>query len=172
MLCRNREKSHPEERRRRVAKDGPLAAVLALFLLMSPAFAVEPDEMLADPALEARAEALEKELRCVVCQSESLAESNAPLAKDMRRILREQIKAGASDEKAVAFLVDRYGDYVLLRPRFEGKTLLLWTFPLLAVVLGGLGAAFYLRAQRGGTAPAPLDEAEEARLKKILNERA
>lgn len=150
------------------------ASILAVILILfsfAGARAVEPDEMLADAALEARAQKLDAQLRCVVCQSQSLAESNAPLAKDMRIVLRERIANGASDEDAIAFLVDRYGEYVLLKPRLEGRTVVLWTFPLLIVVAGGALAFFYLRSRRAAPAAAALDAADETRLKQILDER-
>ncbi len=151
----------------------PLVCIMIIAFFAGPhARAVEPDEMLADAALEIRAQKLDTQLRCVVCQSQSLAESNAPLAKDMRIVLRERIADGASDEEAIAFLVDRYGEYVLLRPRLEGKTIVLWTFPLLIVIAGATLAFFYLRARRAAPAPAALDAADEARLKQILDERA
>ena len=116
--------------------------------LTGPAHGVEPDEVLADPALEARARDISRELRCVVCQSQSIDDSNAPLAKDMRVIVRERLTAGDSDEEVKAFLVARYGDYVLLSPPLQGNTLLLWTTPLLLLVAAGGGAFVYLRAMK------------------------
>lgn len=152
------------------------AAFLALFCLAllaaAPAHAVDPDEKLADPALEARAEALEHRLRCVVCQSESLAESDAFLAKDLRKLLRERIQAGDTDKEAVDYLVRRYGQYVLLLPRFEPATYVLWLLPGAAVLIGAAAAVFYIRRGRSAPAPAPLDDADEARLKQILDEHA
>ena len=142
-----------------------------ILLSFTAAHAVEPDEMLADAALEARAQKLETQLRCVVCQSQSLAESNAPLAKDMRIVLRERLASGATDKEALTFLVDRYGEYVLLKPRLEAKTLVLWTFPVLIVIAGGAIAILYLRARRKAPATPALDAADEARLKQILDER-
>lgn len=119
-----------------------LATLLAVVTLAAPitSLAVEPNEMLADPALEARAEVLSKELRCVVCQNQSIDASNAPLARDMRLLVRERIAAGDSDAQAKAYLVERYGNFVLLKPPFQPNTLLLWFGPLLilAVASGGL----------------------------------
>jgi len=126
------------------------AAIIACAIsaLTGPAHGVEPDEVLADSALEARARDISRELRCVVCQSQSIDDSNAPLAKDMRVIVRERLTAGDSDEEVKAFLVARYGDYVLLNPPLQGNTLLLWTAPLLLLVAAGGGAFVYLRAMK------------------------
>jgi len=119
-----------------------LATLLAIVTLAAPmsSLAVEPDEMLADPGLEARAAALSKELRCVVCQNQSIDASNAPLARDMRLLVRERIAAGDSDAQAKAYLVERYGNFVLLKPPLQPNTLLLWFGPLLILVVaaGGL----------------------------------
>lgn len=116
-----------------------VSAALALAILMIPAvtLAAEPNEMLADPALEARAEALSKELRCVVCQNQSIDASSAPLARDMRLLVRERIAAGDTDVQAKAYLVERYGNFVLLKPPFQADTLLLWFGPLLILVVAG-----------------------------------
>lgn len=148
-------------------------AILSAFLAaaIAPALAVQPDEVLADAALEARARKLDQELRCVVCQSQSLAESDAPLAKDMRVLLRERITDGASDAEAVAFLVDRYGEYVLLKPRLEASTILLWTLPGVAVALGGALAFLHFRTRRLMPAVAALSADEEARISEILKDR-
>lgn len=121
---------------------GGLAALLTAAVLFAPiaAGAVEPDEMLPDPALEARAQAVSKELRCVVCQNQSIEDSSAPLARDMRLLVRERLAAGDTDEQARAFLVARYGNFVLLKPPFQANTVLLWTGPLLILLVaaGGL----------------------------------
>ncbi|MEE2691881.1 MAG: cytochrome c-type biogenesis protein [Pseudomonadota bacterium] len=145
-------------------------AVLAGLAFATAAFAVEPDEMLADAALEARAEALDRELRCVVCQSQSIAESNADLAKEMRVVVRERLAAGDSDEEILAYLVERYGDYVLLRPPVQGNTIFLWVFPALVLLAGLTGGVFYVRRLRPA-APAALSEEEAAALKDLLEER-
>ena len=139
--------------------------LLALFLLAAPALAVQPDERLADPALEARARALSRELRCIVCQNESIDDSNATLAKDIRVLLRERLSAGDSDAQAKAFLVARYGDFVLLRPPLRFGTILLWAAPALALLAGGWAAlAAARRNRRFASADAPLTAEEQARL--------
>ncbi len=140
--------------------------------LPAPVPAVQPDEVLDDPALEARARDLSKDLRCLVCRNESIDESNADLARDLRLLLRERLVAGDSDEAAIAFIVDRYGEYVLLRPTAEGSNWLLWAAgPLMLVLAGGIGFG-YLRAR--ATAPkaqeAALSEAERERLRQILDD--
>lgn len=150
-----------------------LAAALAL-ALSAPAFAADPSEMLKDPSLEARAEHLGKELRCLVCQSESIEDSNADLAKDLRIIVREQIQAGSTDEQVKKFVVDRYGDYVLLKPPFKATTLVLWLGPFALFALG-LVAAFTFYRRRGTTTgappqPTPLTEAEQRRLAALLKD--
>jgi cytochrome c-type biogenesis protein CcmH len=141
----------------------------AALILAAPAGGVEPDEILVDPALEARARALEETLRCVVCQSQSLAESNAPLAKDMRLILRERLVAGDTDEEVVAYLVDRYGEYVLLKPRVKPATLALWAAPFLALLAGAAAAFFYVRRHKPAPA-APLRPEEEKAVRALLEE--
>lgn len=126
-----------------------LAAALAALVLAGPtaAFAVEPDEMLADPALEARAQALSKELRCVVCQNQTIDGSAAPLARDMRLLVRERLAAGDTDAQAKAYLVARYGNFVLLKPPFQPDTWALWIGP--AVILLLAGAALVVAARSG-----------------------
>ena len=125
----------------------PLVRILTALLLtaLEPAFAVEPDEVLDDPALEARARALSRELRCITCQSQSIDDSDAPLAKDLRVIVRERLAAGDSDTEVVAYLTDRYGDYVRLKPAMRGDTAILWLTPFLALILAGGVALFYFR---------------------------
>jgi cytochrome c-type biogenesis protein CcmH len=148
------------------------ALALAVALLASPAFAVQPDEMLADPALEARARELSKGLRCLVCRNESIDESNADLARDMRVLLRERIAGGDTDEEAVAFLVDRYGEYVLLQPTATGANLILWIAGP-AMLLGGAAvAATYLRRRAAArpVAAEGLSEDEKARLADLLRD--
>jgi cytochrome c-type biogenesis protein CcmH len=148
------------------------AALAALFLLatLGSAMAVEPAERLADPALEARARALSKGLRCLVCQNESIDDSNATLAHDLRVLLRERLSTGDSDEQARQFLVNRYGDFVLLRPPIEPATYLLWFGPAAVLALGAAGTALYLRRRKAGEAPSPLSPAEERRLAKLLED--
>ena len=150
---------------------------LLLFLALAvagPAGAVQPDEMLADPVLEARAREISKELRCVVCRNQSIDDSNARIARDMRLLVRERLQAGDSNGEVVQYLVDRYGEYVLLKPRAGGANLVLWIAGP-ALLLGGLGlTAGYLRRRAGAgepAPPAPLSEAERARLAQLLDER-
>lgn len=147
-------------------------AVLAALAIAAPALAADPGEMLKDPAQEKRAHALGKELRCLVCQSESIEDSNADLAKDLRIIVREHIAAGQSDAQVKQYVVERYGDYVLLNPPFKAATLVLWGGPF-ALLLAGLAAlaAFYRRRQRGNPAqPAPLSAEEKRRLDALLKD--
>ncbi len=124
---------------------GIICGLLFASLLAIAAHAVEPDEMLEDPALEERARVISQDLRCVVCQNETIDESNATLAQDMRRLVRQRILAGDSNEAVLAYMVDRYGDFVLLRPRFTSQTLLLWVGPFLLLVGGAFAAARYIK---------------------------
>lgn len=147
--------------------------LLALALLAAaPALAVQPDEMLSDPALEARARAISKELRCLVCRNENIDDSNAGLAKDLRLLVRERITAGDSDEETVAYIVDRYGEFVLLNPRMSGGNLVIWLAGPALLLLGGVGVLVFIRRQRAAApAPAePLSAAEEARLRELTRE--
>ncbi|MGC3936684.1 cytochrome c-type biogenesis protein [Roseobacter sp. EG26] len=143
-----------------------------LMLLASPLWALDPKEMLEDPALEARARAIDHELRCVVCQSESVASSNANWAEDARRTVRELITDGSTDAEIMDFFVARYGEFVLMSPRVSGSNWLLWAAgPLMLLLAAGVGVG-YLRGRAGTPAPqeAALSEAEEARLREILKE--
>jgi cytochrome c-type biogenesis protein CcmH len=149
------------------------ASVLVLLCaLAGPAAAVQPDEVLADPALEARARILSKELRCLVCRNESIDESHAPLARDLRILLRERLVLGDSDAEAMAFIVDRFGEYVLLNPTTSGSNLILWVAGPAMLLGGGAIAALYIRRRaRAGEAPSDdLTEAERARLAEILKD--
>jgi cytochrome c-type biogenesis protein CcmH len=142
-----------------------LALLLAVLALAGPASAVTPDEQLKDPGLEARARAISQELRCVVCQNQSIDESEAPLAHDLRVVLRERLAAGDTDDQAKAYLVKRYGNFVLLKPPFEPATWALWLGPLIILTIGGFGVAMYWREHsKGPDALTPADEAELARL--------
>jgi cytochrome c-type biogenesis protein CcmH len=141
------------------------AAALALAGL---ARAVTPDEQLQDPKLEARARALSQELRCLVCQNQSIDDSAAPLAHDLRVILRERLAAGDTDQQAKAYLVRRYGDFVLLRPPFQADTWALWLGPVAVLLLGGAGVALYMRG-RSRTSEAPLSAADEAAAARLMN---
>ncbi|MBL8644398.1 MAG: cytochrome c-type biogenesis protein CcmH [Rhodospirillaceae bacterium] len=140
-----------------------IALFIAAVVLSAAAFAVEPGERLADANQEARAREVSKALRCVVCQNETIDDSHAELAKDMRLLVRERIKAGDSNEQVLSYMVQRYGDFVLLKPRMTGETLVLWFGPLIVLVLGGFIVARRLRkAQPAAAAPAALS-ADEAR---------
>ncbi len=128
-----------------------LAMLIAIVSINAVALAVEPDEVLDDPVLEARAREIGRELRCVTCQSQSIDDSNAPLAKDLRLVVRERLLSGDSDEEVVAYVTDRYGDYVRLKPEVRGDTLALWLTPLLALAGALAGAFFYFRQISGKT---------------------
>ncbi|MGA1633349.1 MAG: cytochrome c-type biogenesis protein [Gemmobacter sp.] len=146
------------------------ALCVALALWSGPALAVQPDEVLADPALEERARDISAGLRCLVCRNESIDESNAGLARDLRLLVRERLVAGDSDAEVVAFVVDRYGEYVLLRPTLGGANLLLWLAgPAMLMLVGGI-AIGYLRARARATPPATLSPEEEARLRDLLRD--
>ncbi len=148
--------------------------LVLLFFLLSfagPVLAVQPDEILDDPRLEARARNLSEGLRCLVCRNENIDESNADLARDLRLALRERLVAGDTDAEAIAFLTDRYGEYVLLRPRADGVNLILWLAGP-AMLLGGIGIAAVALWRRNAAAPAPtgLSAEERARLDRLLEE--
>jgi len=146
-------------------------ALIALTLFATPfaALAVEPGEMLADPKLEARARNVASELRCLVCQNQSIDDSDAPLAKDLRLIVREKLKEGANDAEVRDFIVARYGDFVLLRPPFKIETLALWGAPLIALLGGGYAiyGAFRRSRRRAAEATAPLTDTERAQLQSL-----
>ena len=145
-----------------------LLLAFALLLMAAPAFAVNPDEVLADPALEARARALSAELRCMVCQNHSIDDSNADLAKDLRLLVRERIADGDSDEAVLNYIVSRYGEFVLLKPRIGMKTVLLWGAPVLLVTLGGLSLLVFARNRAGKPTGSKLTADEQAKLSELL----
>jgi cytochrome c-type biogenesis protein CcmH len=147
---------------------------LVLWLAIAPALpaqAVQPDEVLADPALEARARAISEGLRCLVCQNQSIDDSDAPLAKDLRLIVRERLRAGDSDQEIGDYVVARYGEFVLLKPRLSQQTLLLW-FATPVVFAGALLLIWLAYRRRPGDANrvAPLSASEQRRLKRLLDE--
>ncbi len=142
--------------------------VWALCLIASPLFAVQPDEILADPALEARARGITAGLRCVVCRNESVDDSNAEIARDIRLMVRERLVAGDSDEEAVQYMVDRFGEFVLLTPRATGSNLILWVAGP-ALLLIGLGIAVTSIRRRRPTTDG-LSAEEETRLRQLLDE--
>ncbi len=142
-------------------------ALIALALASAPALAVQPDEVMKDPALEARARALSAELRCMVCQNQSIDDSDAPLARDIRILIRSRIQEGESNDAVRAYLVSRYGDFILLKPPFKLETWLLWLSPPLTLCAGI--AAVLLARRRAPRATPPLSAEEEARLAALTN---
>jgi cytochrome c-type biogenesis protein CcmH len=148
-----------------------MLALIALLGLAPAAWAVQPDEMLKDPHLETRARTISAELRCLVCQNQSIDDSDAPLARDLRLLVRERIQAGDSDSQVLRFLVDRYGDFILLRPPFDAKTYALWLAPLLIFIVGVLLARRLFRApEQPIPARAPdLTVQEQQRLRELLD---
>jgi cytochrome c-type biogenesis protein CcmH len=148
-------------------------AILCLFLataISAPALAVQPDEVLKDQALERRAREISSGLRCLVCQNQSIDESDAPLAKDLRILVRDRLKEGDGDAQVRDYVVQRYGEFVLLKPVFALHTAILWLTPLLVLILGGLGLYGVLRRRRAGSATAALDSAEQNALAALLRE--
>ena len=145
-----------------------LLIVLLAAAPLAPVHAVQPDEVLADPGLEARARAISRDLRCPVCQGESIDDSNAPISRDLRLVVRERIMAGDSDAQVVDFVVSRYGEFVLFNPRAEGANLILWLAGPGVFLLGAAGALVYIR-RRGQAAPAEaaLTAEEQARLRDL-----
>jgi cytochrome c-type biogenesis protein CcmH len=148
----------------------PLLGLL-LFVAALPALAVQPDEVLSDPALEARARTLSAELRCMVCQNQSIDDSDADLARDLRVLVRERLTAGDSDEQVLDYVVARYGEFVLLKPRLNLRNALLWAAPLLALLFG-VAAVFRAAGRRRVAAPVPLSVQEAEALDRILSARA
>jgi cytochrome c-type biogenesis protein CcmH len=135
-----------------------------------PALAVQPDEVLSDANLEARARALSRELRCMVCQNQSIDDSDAPLAKDLRVLVRERLTKGDTDEQVMDFLVSRYGEFVLLKPTFEWHTAILWLTPLIVLFAGAIAMLAAIRRRRAATSPPlPLDADEERQLREVLD---
>jgi len=146
-----------------------IALSAALWLaLAAPALGVEPDEVLADPALEARARAISRELRCLVCQNQSIDDSEADLARDLRRLVRERLVAGDSDEQVRDYLVARYGDFLLLDPPVKAKTWALWFGPAAVLLAASAGMLLYFRRRPRFAAEPPLTPEEQARLARLL----
>src|SRR5689334_23817289 len=151
------------------------AACLLAVIGSAPARAVLPDEVMHDPVKEARARDLSRELRCMVCQNQSIDDSDAPLARDLRLLVRERIAAGDSNSQVLDFLVARYGEFVLLKPRFERQTMLLWLLAPLLLIGGGLALWLQIRrrVKAGADVPAPpLTAEEEARLAALMSDDA
>lgn len=146
-----------------------LAFFLLAFFLALPAAAVEPDEMLDDPVLERRARDISKNLRCLVCQNQSIDDSNADLARDLRILVRERLVAGDDDAVVIDFIVARYGDYVLLNPPFKGSTYVLWIGPGVIFAFGAVAVVLFLRRRRS-EAPLPLTEEEARRVEALMDD--
>lgn len=144
--------------------------LLTLILSPIPAFAVNPDEVLSDPALEARARTISMELRCMVCQNQSIDDSNADLARDLRLLVRKRLVAGDSDSQVIDYLVSRYGEFVLLKPRLSERTWLLWGAPIGLLLTGGVAMAVFARRRSGKPTGTALTHDEQARLKELLGE--
>jgi cytochrome c-type biogenesis protein CcmH len=151
-----------------------LAGLVMLGLSAAGARAVQPDEMLKDPQLESRARTISAELRCLVCQNQSIDDSDAPLARDLRILVRERLRTGDSDGQVLQFLVDRYGDFILLKPRLSAKTYILWIAPLLIFLMGIVLARRQFRPTQvdGASTPITLTANEQQRLREILDGKA
>ena len=150
---------------------GALAACAFLLLVPFPAGAVQPDEMLDDPALEARARVISQNLRCLVCQNQSIDDSNADLARDLRVIVRQRLEAGDSNEEVFQFVVDRYGEYVLLTPPVRGSTYALWFGPIVILLIAAGALLFAARRRRGQPAATGLTAEEQDRLSGLLDDK-
>jgi cytochrome c-type biogenesis protein CcmH len=145
--------------------------MVAVFAFTAPAFAVQPDEILKDPALEARARAMSQQLRCMVCQNQSIDDSDAPLAKDLRVLVRERLTAGDTDKQVIDFLVARYGEFVLLKPQFNAHTLLLWLAPFAVLLFAVIGFVVSRRRNAQLVAEEPkLSTKEETRVAALLKD--
>lgn len=149
-----------------------MVLVLAVLVSAGPALAVlTPEERLDDPQLEERARALSLEVRCMVCQNQSIDDSDAPLARDLRLLIRERVAAGDSDDEVLAFLVARYGEFVLMRPRMAPHTIVLWAAPFVLLGAGAAGLAIWLVRRRSQVQTAALSDAERRELSRILDEK-
>jgi cytochrome c-type biogenesis protein CcmH len=146
------------------------AILMFLLNLAVPAFAVNPNEVLADPVMESRARAISAELRCLVCQNQSIDNSEADLAKDLRILVREHLKAGESDVQIYDFLVARYGEFVLLKPRLQERTLILWLAPVFLLLLGTLILYFQFRNSNNSKALPELSDSDKERLTKLVSD--
>ena len=144
-----------------------LKSLLTVFFLTTEALALEPGEILKDPALEARARSISKNLRCLVCQNQSIDDSDAALAKDLRTMVRNQIVSGKGNEQIISDIVARYGDFVLLKPPINQKTLILWFSPVLILLAGGMSLYIYFRKRKSAAAETLLSDAEKEKLAEI-----
>jgi cytochrome c-type biogenesis protein CcmH len=148
-----------------------MTALVCAAVASGSALAVQPEEMLKDPKLEARARDLSRELRCMVCQNQSIDESEAPLARDLRLLVRERLTKGDTDQQVLDFLVARYGEFVLLKPPLESRTIILWALPPVALLAGAIGLFFAVRRRRAGQLePAALSTEERRRLSTLVDE--
>ena len=147
-----------------------LALLIAVVAMPLPGAAVEPNEILADKALEARARDISRNLRCLVCQNQSIDDSNADLARDLRILVRERLTAGETNDQVVAFITARYGDFVLLRPPFKPITWLLWLGPAILLLLGAVAVVVWFRRRAGLAEPSPLSDDEQHALKSMLGD--
>lgn len=147
----------------------PLALLVLLVSAAGPAFAVNPDEMLKNPVLEKRARDISAQLRCLVCQNESIDVSDAELAKDIRLLVRRRLKQGETNTQVIDYVVSRYGEFVLLKPRFETRTLLLWGTPVIVLLCGAAAIAFHASRRKPAGASGRLSAEEEAALEDILS---
>ncbi len=145
-----------------------IAALIGLTAL--PALAVNPDEVLKDPALEQRARHLSAQLRCMVCQNQSIDDSNAELARDLRLLVRERIEGGDSDAQVIDYVVSRYGEFVLLKPRLSGKTMALWAMPVVLLMIGGVTVVMMSRRRREAPEERALSSDEQGRLDRLLGD--
>lgn len=143
-------------------------ALIILFMTSFSSFAVNPDEVLSDPALEKRARSLSTDLRCLVCQNQSIDDSDAQLAKDLRILVRERLTAGDTDKQVIDYIVARYGEFVLLKPRFAGHTLILWLSPFVILLIGMIAVIWWLKT-RQSIAPPNLSSEEEKALEELLD---
>jgi cytochrome c-type biogenesis protein CcmH len=144
-----------------------LAILIATLAFAGAAFAVDPEDRLDDPALEARAREISKDLRCLVCAGQTIDESTAPVAHALRKMVRERLAAGDTDQQVLDAVANRYGDYALLKPRFNAENIVLWAGPFLVLVLGGWGAARFIRASRTLPEEPPLSDEERDALKAL-----
>lgn len=150
---------------------GTIICVLIFMLASAPGYAVNPDEILPDAVLEDRARKISANLRCLVCQNQSIDDSDAELARDLRVLVRERLVAGDTDAQIMKYVVDRYGEFVLLRPSFSSRNFVLWGTPILVLLVGGLSAFLYSRRQGQRAATIALSPQEEERLAKLLDEK-
>ncbi len=157
----------------RQAREGIIAKLLiALFLLLTPipAFAVNPDEVLSDPALEHRARQISAQLRCMVCQNQSIDDSNAELAKDLRVLVRQRLTDGDTDGQVIDYVVSRYGEFVLLNPRLSTKTIILWAMPLGLLIVGVLALVIFVRSRPARRSSEALTAEEKAKIDELLGQ--